>query len=270
MNPSNSSDALAQLQAAQAQSQDPNTILSNQKQQLGVNQAQDTVTGLRGAINSTTKLLQQVAPSVMGRTAGSLVTNAQASKQIQNEQAPISQNLSTEGTQYNQADEDLSKLQDQAQQAASGIYQGQEDKLSYAQNLYNTLFQKEQAAQQQASEQADQQEKIREFNAQLSASQAAAGSGGFNLSAGSGSSPAVGNLTGGRSKSDAQAAVADLLKQNTSTIGSTIQAIQKSAGYGNTYDQAKLELLKAAQPGLFNKDGTLNTSRISALSKIGF
>ncbi len=161
--------ALAQLQQQQAQAQNPNDILANQRQQLGVNAAQDTVTGLRGAINNTTKLLKQVAPGVMGRTGNSLVTDAQANRIIQNEQAPISQTLTDQGTQYTQADEDLAKLQDQASQAAQGIYQGQQDKLSYAQNLYNTLYQKEKDAQATAQAEADRQEQIREFNAGLSA-----------------------------------------------------------------------------------------------------
>lgn len=184
MNPDNSAAALAQLQQTQAAAQNPNDILSGQRQQLGVQGAQDTVTGLRGAIDNTTKLLKQVAPSVMGRTANSLVTNAQASRQIQNEQAPISQTLTDQGTQYNEAGQDLSKLQDQASQAANGIYQGQQDKLSYAQNLYNTLFQKEQAAQKAQQDEADRQESTRQFNESLAqqkaASSASAGSS-FNL-----------------------------------------------------------------------------------------
>lgn len=181
MNPTSSADALSQLQSQESQAQDPNAILTAQQNNLGVNAAQNTVTGLRGAINNTTKLLQQVAPSVMGRTANSLVTNAQAGKQVQNEQAPISANLTQEGTDYNNASSDLSQLQQQAQTAASGIYQGQQDKLSYAQNLYNSLYQKEQDAQAAAEKTAEDQESTREFNANLAAQQAAASSGSFNL-----------------------------------------------------------------------------------------
>jgi hypothetical protein len=169
MNPANSQEALSQLQQAQAQAQNPNDIVATQRQQLGVTGAQDTVTGLRGAINNTTKLLKQVAPSVMGRTGSSLVTNAQATKQISNEQAPIAQNLSEQGTQYNQANEDLNRLENQAEQAATGIYQGQQDKLSYAQNLYNNLFAREQATEQARQAEADRQEQIRQFNASLAA-----------------------------------------------------------------------------------------------------
>jgi hypothetical protein len=170
MPPQNSQQALAGLQQTQAASQDPNTILSGQREQLGVNSAQSTVTGLRGAINNTTKLLQQVAPSVMGRTGSSLVTNAQATRQIGNEQAPISQRLSEQGTQLGEGERNLSELNSRAQEAASGIYQGQQDKLSYAQNLYNTLYSKERDAEAARQAELDRQEQIRQFNAQQASS----------------------------------------------------------------------------------------------------
>ena len=191
MNPENSQAALAQLQQQQGSAQDPNSILAAQRQQLGVNSARDTTNGLRGSINATTKLLQQVAPSVMGRTAGSLVNSAQATKQVQNEQAPIAQNLQTQTGDYNQANEDLSRLESEASQAASGIYQGQQDKMSYLQNVYNTLFQREQSAEQAKQAEANRQEQVRQFNEQLALSKKSAGSGGgYDLS----------SLTGGADK----------------------------------------------------------------------
>lgn len=260
MQPTTSAQALSQLQTAQSQAQDPNSILQAQDQTLGVNGAQQTVTGLRGAIDNTTKLLNQVAPSVMGRTGNSLVTNAQASKQIQNEQAPISQNLTTENTQYNNANTDLNQLQQEAQTAATGQYQGQQDKLSYAQNLYNTLYTQEQNAQAEKDKQAALAEQAREANLAYPAL------GSSDSSAGT--APPATVLTGGKSKSDAVNAVQSLVKSDPTTIFNTINAIYKSAGYGNTYDQAKLELLKSYEPGYFDKNGKpvqpLNVSKVPA------
>lgn len=169
MNPANSAEALSRLQETQATSQDPNTILSGQRQQLGADAARDTVTGLRGAINNTTQLLKQVAPSVMGRTASSLVTNAQATRQIGNEQAPIAANLAEQGADYNEASTNSRDLEERAQTAANGIYGGQQDKLSYAQNLYNTLYQKERDAEAARQAELARQEQIRQFNANQSA-----------------------------------------------------------------------------------------------------
>jgi len=238
MQPTNSAQALSALQAAQASAQDPNSILNAQRQQLGVDNAQQTVTGLRGAINNSTKLLSQVAPSVMGRTGSSLVTNAQASKQIQNEQAPISQRLTQEGTDYNQANSDLQNLQQQAQQAASGIYAGQQDKLSYAQNLYNTLYQQERDAQAARQAEADRQEQIREFNA--SRASKLSGSGGFNLGGAVATAPKAVNPN----QPQAQKELTALFKSNNvQSIADNINGIMKSAKNGNGYDQLKLQLL---------------------------
>lgn len=174
MNPTTSSDALNQLQTQESQSQNPNDILSSQKQQLGVDSAQQTVNGLQGAINNTTKLLQQVAPSVMGRTGNSLVTQGQATRQIENEQAPISTNLGNEETQYNQAGQNLNQLQSQAQQAASGIYQGQQDKIGYLQNIYNSLYGKEQDTAKQAADAQAAAVQQKQFEESLAAQKSAA------------------------------------------------------------------------------------------------
>lgn len=224
MNPNNSASALGQLQDLQSKAQNPNDILTNQRQQLGVNAAQDTVTGLRGAINNTTQLLKQVAPSVMGRTANSLVTNAQATKQISNEQAPINQNLSDQTAKYGQESQDLATLQQRAQEAASGIYAGQQDKLSYAQNLYNTLYQKERDAQAAQQAEADRQEQIRQYNASLQENARQA-----NMKSGSGSTF---NLGGGSSSSGAQ------LQQRSDKGFSFVDAGGKSINAA-TYSKAK-------------------------------
>lgn len=237
MNPTDSTSAFGQLQQTQSQAQDPNSILAAQNKQLGVDSAQQTVTGLRGAINNTTKLLNQVAPSVMGRTANSLVTNAQATRQIGNEEAPISKNLAQEGTDYNQANTDLGDLRQQAQTAASGIYQGQQDKLSYAQNLYNTLYQKERDAQAAQQAEVDRQEQIRQFNASLAAKNAS-GSGSFNLSSG------TPTATVDPQQQQAANALTSLFKTNNpNVVARTIAAIKDSANRGNTYDKTKLQLI---------------------------
>lgn len=167
MNPANSQAALAQLQAKQTTAQNPNDIIANQRQQLGVDAAHDTVTGLRGTISQLTQGLKKVAPSVMGRTGASLVTNAQAQRQISNEQAPISQNISEQGVNLGEADRNYNELNSKAQEAASGVYAGQQNEMSYLQNLYNTLYTREQDAEKARVQEADRQEAIRQFNEQM-------------------------------------------------------------------------------------------------------
>lgn len=260
MPPTNSQDALAQLQQAQSSAQNPNQILDAQRQNLGVNQAQDTVTGLRGAINNTTKLLKQVAPSVMGRTANSLVTNAQATRQISNEQAPISQNLSEQGTEYNQASQDLGQLQDRAQQAAGGIYQGQQDKLSYAQNLYNTLYQKEQDAEQARVAEMQRLEQTRQFNEEQSRLRAAGnGNSGLDIN---GLLGALNKTTAAPSIQDqAYASVQNFLSKGRAVAQSDYAATLKSANNGNALDKLKIQLYN--QQGIGSTGGNVKTGNIT-------
>ena len=166
MNPSTSSEALTQLQQAQQAAKNPNDYLAGQEATLGVGTAKNTVTGLQGAIDSTTRLLSQVAPSVMGRTANSLVTSAQATRQIGNEQAPLNETLTKQGGEYNKAATNLADLQNRAQTAAQGEYTGAQNKLSYMQNLYNTMYTKEQDAATAARQIATDAEAKRQFDMQ--------------------------------------------------------------------------------------------------------
>ncbi len=254
--PTNSAQALSGLQATQAAAQDPNTILSSQREQLGVNNAQNTVTGLRGAINNTTKLLQQVAPSVMGRTGSSLVTNAQATRQIGNEQAPISQKLTEQGTQYNQANQDLGQLQDRATETASGIYKGQQDKLSYAQNLYNTLYKQEQDA-------ADRAEQIRQFNVTQAASNKQ-----FDYGVQQDKATAAATQKAATDKAlkmNKDAALKDVKSVlGKSNLPAYKEAVSKSAARGNELDKIKLELLQQLAPQLFNVNSGINPKQTYA------
>ncbi len=246
MNPANSGQALAQLQNTEKTAQDPNTIQAAQNKAMGVDSAQQTVTGLRGAIDNTTKLLSQVAPGVMGRTANSLVTNAQANRQIQNEQAPISANLTKEGTDYNNANSDLTNLEGKAQTAANGIYQGQQDKLSYAQNLYNTMFGREQAASQAA-------EQKREFNANLAESRAAraAASSGDSGLAGLLGGYGGGAVAGGGGGSSSQGAQAQARKGGGYNFqdakGQTINFVQYAKSKGINANSGKNSVRSALQ-----------------------
>lgn len=140
-----SGTALKNLQSYQASLQTPDQAAEQANQQLGVNSAQEQVKGLRGAIARTTGLLQEVAPSVYGRTRNSLVTNAQATRQIGNEQAPIAQQLETQNRDYGTASEDYKDLLSRAQAKAAGTLQGQQGQMSYLQQIYQNLQAQEQA-----------------------------------------------------------------------------------------------------------------------------
>lgn len=170
---STSAQALQNLQTAQSSQQTPDQIAAATNQSLGVDAAQGQVSGLRAAITNTTNLLNGVAPGVEGRTQNSLVTSAQAQQQIQNASAPIEQTLSGQNTTLTNDQSNLSDLLSQANSQDTLKEQSQSDSLTNLENIYKDLYGQEQdtaASQQKAAEDA---ESTREFNANLSASEAA-------------------------------------------------------------------------------------------------
>lgn len=152
----NSAGALQNLQQAQASSQTPQQMIAGANQQFGVDQAQQQVSGLQKAIGQTTNLLNQVAPSVMGRTQNSLVTSAQANNQIAQQSAPIQANLQNDTQAYSQANTDYANKEQQAQQLVGAEQTGQANQQSYLQGIYSDLATAEQSA-------AQAQEAKREF-----------------------------------------------------------------------------------------------------------
>lgn len=271
MNPSTSQEALGQLQTQQAGAKSAADILANQRAQAGIQGAEDTVKGLRGAITNTTRLLNNVAPSVMGRTAGSLVTSAQANRQVANEQQPIAQQLGEQTQGYATAQSDLDRASGRAAEAANLEYGEQQNKMSYLQNLYNTLFSREQSAQQAAERERDRQESVRQFNEQLAQSKrsaAASGAGSYNL----------GGLLGGGNAGSSQWVNNGADNQFKDASGRGITAFQfaqqKGIGYRELLSQmaakgdknAEVALKYVGDNGIF---GSAPRAVASALSAVG-
>jgi hypothetical protein len=152
----------------------PEADLQKEESNLGVQADQTQVTGLQGAIQNTTNILNQVAPSVMGRTANSLVTSAQADKQISNEQAPIQTNLTNDNNAYTAANTNYTNALGQAETMATADQTAQTNEQSYLQNIYNNLYTKEQNTDASNAAAAAAAEQAREFNASLAAQQASA------------------------------------------------------------------------------------------------
>lgn len=140
----NSAQAMSNLQSFTGNMQSPEASLQHQEQQLGVQADQGQVQGLQGAIANTNHVLSQVAPSVMGRTANSLVTSAQADKQITNEQAPLNTQLNQENQDYGVANTAYTNALGQAESLAQADQTAQTNKAGYLQNIYNNLYTQEQ------------------------------------------------------------------------------------------------------------------------------
>lgn len=169
-----SAQALQNLQSYQSTEKSPTDLLNSQEQSLGVPQAQQQVSGLRSAIQNTTNLLNQVAPSVYGGTQNSLVTDAQATQQIGNREAPINSQLNNENTQYSNAESDANNALSQASTLAQLEQQGQTGQEGYLQNIYSDLSASEQ--QQQANQLAQQKLAEQQREANLSAGSSGVGS----------------------------------------------------------------------------------------------
>ena len=176
----NSAGALQNLQTAQSSQQTPDQIVQGANTQLGVPQAQAGVSGLRQAIASTTNLLNNVAPSVYGRTGNSLVTDAQAGKIISNEQAPISTNLGKENTDLTNQSADLSSLLSQAGNLESLKTSAQQNNISNLENIYKDMSASEQAQAAQALAAQQRQDQIDQFNQSLGKASAGGGSASSN------------------------------------------------------------------------------------------
>lgn len=260
----NSTQALSNLQTFQQGMKTPDQLLQADQSGLGVNQAQQQVQGLRSAITNTTNLLQQVAPSIQGRTANSLVTTAQADKQVANESAPIQSNLTTQEGNYNEANQDYSNLEQQAEAKANAEEQGNEQQLSTLQNIYGDLYTQEQNTLQQQQAAAAEAEQKREFDAQLAASNAAAGSNASSyIPAGTGNS----GPAGAKATDPNEQAAYNNLQQIKASAGNNAQAVISdyratldSALRGNAVDKLKVGMYKKLFPQLFPSNGPINLS----------
>lgn len=247
--PKNSQQAFSNLQNYQSKIQAPDQLLSSYNEKLGVPAAQQQVSGLRQAITNTTNLLNQIPGSVYGRTANSLVTSGQAGRQIAGESAPVQQNLANQGNQYSEAQGAYDRLTQQAQAQAGLAQQGQQDQLQALQGIYSNLYTREQDALARQLEKQKLAEQARQFNASLKASSGSGGGGpSINLGGGSNSRSTSSDL-----KNRAMTDVGQLMgRKGSADFYREISAIYKSAGYGNNYDKAKLELIRSSFPGLFS------------------
>lgn len=122
----------------------------------GVPEIRNTVSGLRTTVANTTNALNAVDPSVTGRTSGSLVTEAQRAAMVNNERAPIAQNLTDENGALSQNQQDLSDALGQANTTATNAVNDYNSGRSALQSEYDTAYQSEQdkAANQLAEQQA--------------------------------------------------------------------------------------------------------------------
>lgn len=159
-----SADLASQLATYDSKPVTSTDALNSALTQYGVPEIRNTVSGLRTTVANTTNALNNVDPSVTGRTQGSLVTEAQREKQVANESAPIAGQLKDQTGALGQNEQDLTDALGQANTQATNQVNDYNSGRTALQNEYTTAYQREQdaaAAQLAASQDA---EKEREFN----------------------------------------------------------------------------------------------------------
>lgn len=139
-------------------------VLSQAETQYGVPQLQTNVNNLRTLTGNLTNSIAAVDPSVTGRTAGTLTTEAQRGAIVDREQAPITAQLGTANTALGQASDDYNTADSNAKDAATATESDNQNKYNALLQTYNIANAREAAQAQAQASAAQQAEAEREFN----------------------------------------------------------------------------------------------------------
>jgi hypothetical protein len=176
------SNALSQQIAALDAGYNPTQIYNDAMNTLGVPDARTRVTGLQKALTDNENLINNVDPSVTGRTQNSLVTEAQRSRLVSMEKQPLLTAHGKMGTDYGYATSNLGQLLGEATTRTGLATEAYKSKRESLAGLLAAAIQREQEAAAQRRWEQEQAERVREFNA----SQASRGGGGGGGGGGSG------------------------------------------------------------------------------------
>lgn len=105
-----SSTYLSQYQTFSNNRVKPEDYIKRYSKELGVEDARSRVKSARSAIKATEDTIAATPDSVAGRTSGSLVTDAQRNRLVQNEVTPLQEVLRTQGGAFGDAANDFSVL----------------------------------------------------------------------------------------------------------------------------------------------------------------
>lgn len=210
------------------------------------------LSGLRTLVGNLESSLENVDPSVRGRTSGGFVTEGQNQALINREQQPILGNLSKQQKVLGDTQQEFSLSSALAGELARSIRSDDETGYQRLLDTYNAAV---------AREAADEAKRQFEESARLEREKAAASqraTGGYDLSGILGAITGGGQQTGGSAPADptqqkAYNAVKSLIDtKNPSLIQKTYVAVKDSAGRGNAYDKMKLALIEQLYPAVKN------------------
>lgn len=151
-----SSSYLNQYQTFQTSRVKPEDYVKRYSTELGVDDARSRVKSANAAIKSTEDTIAATPDSVAGRTSGSLVTDAQRNRLVQNEVNPLADILTTQNRDYNEANTDATTLTNDVDRRVALALQGDDTQQNSLLTLYQAAFDQEKQA-----------EAKRQFDAQL-------------------------------------------------------------------------------------------------------
>ena len=240
--------------------------VSEAENKYNVGGLKDRVSSLRGLVGNLESSVEAVDPSVTGRTTGTFTTEGQRQALVSRERAPILTDLGKQQRALGEGVSEYSGAQGLAGNLANILLSENQTEYQGKLDQYNAALASEQAAEQKR--QFEEQLKLQ--REQQAAAERASNAANRSLAGyfGDGSKDSSASDPASEVKNTAKAEVQQSLVDNASDYGAIsreINAIMKSASYGNTKDKYKLEWYKALMPGLF-KDGNVNMGRLDALS----
>jgi hypothetical protein len=162
-----SKKAYQELQNFQKGRQSAGAYYDKYQKELGVGDVKARADDLRGVIRGTQDALQGVGEAVAGRTRGQLVTEAQRSRLANLERQPIADELGQYQGDYSEEMQKYRDLLGESGTRSQLAYQSDADRLASLQNNYQTLYDREKAAEEKRRWEAQQAESRRQFNAQM-------------------------------------------------------------------------------------------------------
>lgn len=256
--PPNSQAALDELRAFQGARRKSQDILKDSEVRLGVPKAAERKAGLRTAITNTENLIRAVEPSVSGRTGGSLVTEAQKSRLIGLERAPLDEAFREQSRAYEGESALEQELRARALQE-SQLQLAEDDRREQAlSGIYGTLYQREQ----DAIAKAERDRAAAEQQRQASAWSNIFNSNSASTTPQSVSAPVSPTTTTSNGITDvereAYRRIKELEGKSDRELLSDLRATSLSAQNGNAIDQFKLRLFAQKYPYLVNGTGKKN------------
>ena len=251
-----SSKLFSQYNKFQSTRVKPEDYVKRYSADLGVEDARARVKGARTAIRATEDTIAAAPDSVAGRTSGSLVTDAQRNRLVQNEVTPLQDIMRTQTGAYSDASQDLDKLGAELDRRVQYGLAADDTQANTLLTLYQAAFEseKEKTARQQWAKQMAEQKRQFDLNRKDAERQSL-------RAAAAAATPSFGSSGGGMPKAKAtdpvqQAAyndVASRMSQSDKAIKSDYRATLKSANYGNVKDKMKIELYHKLRPDLFGR-----------------